>query len=508
MEHLKTAHIVLMVLLVEKYVYSQTCSNLDANVIIIGAGMSGISAANRLHENGMSKILILEALSRSGGRVVSAEIGGVNVSIGATWIQGIDPTNPTLHPLYELAERCGGLEGFYQDYDSETDYDSQGTDITDSERLRWDDYDEAYEGAQELALRLQRDQRCVNASVRYGLTVGGWTPVTPEDNWIDWFNHDYCFGEPPEISSLCESIASSNRTSSNFASTSASEGGDYFVTDQEGFEKLITCLATDVLEESDNQLRLGVTINEIDWSNEDCVCVRTNENEPDNQYCARYAISTLSVGVLQNGTVRFVPELPDSKVRTIGKFKMVDYIHIIIEFSEVFWDPTELIGHIHPDRGYYALFINLNMNYPSNPKLLAAVLSGSNAERVVRQPLADTTSEIIQVLQSIYPDRNVSTPINMIIPDWTTNPLFWGAYSDAPVGIIQEDYEKLAAPIRNLYFSGEATSSEYSGFVHGAYFAGIDTAEKIIQRASSASNAQLSAQIMFFVVLCVVLSLL
>ena len=502
MEYLKTAHIILMVLLsVESFVCSQNCPNLDANVIIIGAGMSGISAANRLHESGTNKILILEASSRIGGRVASVEIGNVNVSIGATWIQGIDPNNPTLHPLYELAQRCGGIEGFYQDYDSETNYDSQGVDITDSERLRWDDYDTAYEGAQKLALRLQRGQGCVNSSVRYGLTVSGWTPVTPEDNWIDWFNHDYCFGEPPESSSLCMAISSSNKTSSSFSSDSG--GGDYLVTDQEGFEKLITCLSRDVLTQSDNQLALGATVKEIDWSNEDCICVTTNEN---NQYCARYAISTLSLGVLQNGTVRFVPQLPNSKLQTIGKFKMADYIHIIIEFSEVFWDSTEVIGHIHNDRGYYPLFVNLNMNFPGDPKLLLAVLSGSNAVRVVSQPLADTMSEIIQVLQTIYPDRNVSTPINMIIPDWTINPLFWGAYSDAPVGIIEEDYGKLAAPVRNLYFSGEATSSEYSGFVHGAYFAGIDTAEQIIQRGfpdSSASNTQLSPLVVFFVVLCI-----
>ena len=127
MKQSKTIFLGLIALFVVKHGCCQSCTKLDANVIIIGAGMSGISAANRLHENGTSKILILEALPRTGGRIANVEIGGVNVSIGATWIQGIDPINPTLHPLYELAQRCGGLGGFYQDYDSETVYDSQGS---------------------------------------------------------------------------------------------------------------------------------------------------------------------------------------------------------------------------------------------------------------------------------------------------------------------------------------------------------------------------------------------
>ena len=508
MKQLKYIFLVLIALLVVKFGCCQTCTNLDASVIIIGAGMSGMSAANRLHENGTNNILILEALPRTGGRVANVEVDGVNVSIGATLIQGIDPTNPTLHPLYELAERCGGLDGVYHDYDSQTDYDSQGsTNFTGSKTLRYDDYDVAFERAQELALQLQQVQGCTNASIRYGLTAGNWTPMTPEDMWIDWYNHDFCVGEPPESSSLCEAITNIDTTYTRFLSANTTEGEDYFVTDREGFQKLITCMARGIFEQRGNQLHLNSTVTVIDWSNEECVCVQASENGQHNKYCALYAISTLSVGVLQNETVQFVPQLPDMKMEAIGKFKMANYINIIMEFSEVFWDATEFIAHIHNDRGYYPIFINFNLVDSRNPKILAAVLTGSNADRVARQPLANTISEIRQVLESIYPGRNV-TPTNVIVPDWDVNPLFYGSFSDAPVGLTHDDYGKLAAPIGNLYFSGEATSREYYGFLHGAYFAGIDTADEIIRRgfpASSASSIQISTSIIM--ILCAIVNL-
>ena len=44
-------------------------------VLIIGAGMAGLSAANHLLKNSEPDFLILEARGRIGGRIVSTQIG-------------------------------------------------------------------------------------------------------------------------------------------------------------------------------------------------------------------------------------------------------------------------------------------------------------------------------------------------------------------------------------------------------------------------------------------------
>ena len=46
-----------------------TCENLDANVIIMGAGMAGISAAKALYDSGVRRFLILEGTDRIRGRI-------------------------------------------------------------------------------------------------------------------------------------------------------------------------------------------------------------------------------------------------------------------------------------------------------------------------------------------------------------------------------------------------------------------------------------------------------
>ena len=49
-------------------------------VIIIGAGMSGLSAANHLIQNGCDSFCILEGRGRIGGRIVSIPLGQQKVS--------------------------------------------------------------------------------------------------------------------------------------------------------------------------------------------------------------------------------------------------------------------------------------------------------------------------------------------------------------------------------------------------------------------------------------------
>ena len=75
------------------------------------------------------------------------------------------------------------------------------------------------------------------------------------------------------------------------------------------------------------RLLLGAVVTTIDWSSNDCVCVTANLNGEAKQYCGRYAIPTVSVGVLQAKEIQFIPELPEWKQEVIGRFGMSIYIH-------------------------------------------------------------------------------------------------------------------------------------------------------------------------------------
>ena len=51
--------------------------------LIVGAGLSGLTIANALLENGENDFIVLEARSRTGGRILTEE----GIDLGATWFQ-------------------------------------------------------------------------------------------------------------------------------------------------------------------------------------------------------------------------------------------------------------------------------------------------------------------------------------------------------------------------------------------------------------------------------------
>lgn len=47
----------------------------DVRIVIVGCGMSGVAAAQRLVESGFKQVRIVEATGRSGGRILTQTLG-------------------------------------------------------------------------------------------------------------------------------------------------------------------------------------------------------------------------------------------------------------------------------------------------------------------------------------------------------------------------------------------------------------------------------------------------
>ncbi|HWA99131.1 MAG TPA: FAD-dependent oxidoreductase, partial [Pirellulales bacterium] len=73
--------------------------NRKADVVVIGAGVSGLAAARELTAKKLDCI-VLEARNRIGGRVWSDRAWGATLDLGASWIHGIRG-----NPIYELAQQ-------------------------------------------------------------------------------------------------------------------------------------------------------------------------------------------------------------------------------------------------------------------------------------------------------------------------------------------------------------------------------------------------------------------
>ena len=99
---------------------NETTNELTRDVVIIGAGPSGLTAAYRLQQAGHT-VAVLEARERVGGRTWNNHIDGAFLEIGGQWI------SPDQTVLTELVEELG-LKTFSRYREGENLYrDPDGT---------------------------------------------------------------------------------------------------------------------------------------------------------------------------------------------------------------------------------------------------------------------------------------------------------------------------------------------------------------------------------------------
>ncbi|PSS20807.1 Polyamine oxidase [Actinidia chinensis var. chinensis] len=77
-------------------------------IVIIGAGMAGLTAANKLYttlaSNDSIELCVVEGGTRIGGRINTKEFCGDRIELGATWIHGIKKS-----PIHKIAREISSL---------------------------------------------------------------------------------------------------------------------------------------------------------------------------------------------------------------------------------------------------------------------------------------------------------------------------------------------------------------------------------------------------------------
>jgi monoamine oxidase len=73
---------------------------LQADVVVVGAGFSGLTAARHLHCAGL-RVMVLEARHRVGGRTMAGTLAGVRIDLGGMWV------GPAQTELLALADEFG-----------------------------------------------------------------------------------------------------------------------------------------------------------------------------------------------------------------------------------------------------------------------------------------------------------------------------------------------------------------------------------------------------------------
>ncbi|KAG7014256.1 Polyamine oxidase 1 [Cucurbita argyrosperma subsp. argyrosperma] len=430
-----------------------------SSVIVIGAGVSGLSAAKVLVDNGIDDVVILEASDRIGGRVCKENFGGVSVELGAGWIVGVGGKEP--NPVWELALKSS-LRTCFSDYSNAryNIYDHRSGKIFPSGVAA-----DSYKKAVDTAIQNLRNQGTDADDVSI-VSEPPCTPKTPMELAIDFILHDFEMAEVEPISTYLD-----------FGER------EFLVADERGYEYLLYKMAEDFLftsegKVSDSRLKLNKVVREIQHSRTG-VTVTT---EDGCIYEANYVVLSVSIGVLQSDLISFTPSLPRWKTEAIEKCDVMVYTKIFLKFPYKFWPcgpGKEFFIYAHERRGYYTFWQNMENAYPGSNILVVTITNGES-KRVEAQSDEETLRESMEVLRDMFgPD--IPDAIDILVPRWWSNRFQRGSYSNYPIISDCQIVQNIKEPIGRIFFTGEHTSERFNGYVHGGYLAGIDTSNALLE---------------------------
>ncbi|KAG6011004.1 hypothetical protein E4U21_000035 [Claviceps maximensis] len=439
-------------------------------VAILGGGMAGITAAQALSNNSITDFLIIEYNERIGGRATHRNFGKKRdgspyvVELGANWIQGLGNPSGPQNPIWLLAQKHG-LKNNNSNFRSTLTYNETGhTDYRELLVEYWDAWANAsVKAGQMLADNIQDE------TVRAGLSLAGWNPKHNDmkRQAIDWWCWDWEAATTPEESSLIFGATGDNFTFGQFGE------GNNLVIDPRGYRHMIEEESKTFLKHNDARLLLNTKITNVTYSDKGV----TIRNSDGSCVSAAYAICTFSLGVLQNQEVGFHPPLPEWKRTAISKFSMGAYTKLFMQFSKSFWPKNvQFFLYASPTkRGYYPLWQSLSAKgFLPGSNILFATVTEDESYRVEHQTDEQTKAEMMAVLRQMFPGVDVPEPTAFMYERWTKVPWAYGSYSSWPIGTTLEMHQNLRADVGRLWFAGEATSAEYFGFLHGAWFEGMN----------------------------------
>jgi monoamine oxidase len=419
-------------------------------VIVIGAGAAGLSAAECLATEGVS-VTVLEARNRVGGRIFTWErsVSGFPVELGAEFIHG------RKNDVWDLVH-SGGLRTHKV---PDRHWAFAGNRLT-AINAYWD--------------RLARVTKKIGAvpdedqDVMSWLNEGHGLSNDLRQMALDFVENFHA--APGERMSLA-ALASG-------AKASELEEGEFAFRIHSGYSAINGLLLGRALARN-TRLYLSAPVRAVRWE-PGAVEVETQTPAGIRLLHASRAVITLPLGVLKSGqnAVQFEPALVE-KEKAIRGLKMGHVVKIAMLFRSPFW-PVENFGFIHSDDEWLPVWWA-----DERGPLLTGWAGGPRAEWLGQEDEGSIRAEAFRALSRIFgveQGRIEDLLVDGWRHDWMHDRFALGAYSYTPVGGVELPHQ-LGEPVaETLFFAGEATApSGEQGTVHAAISSGRLAANAVLE---------------------------
>ncbi|MGH9399854.1 MAG: flavin monoamine oxidase family protein [Thermoanaerobaculia bacterium] len=406
------------------------------DVIIVGAGVAGLTAAKELRKASRS-VLVLEAQDRIGGRAhVDSKTFSVPIDYGAGWLHGVDK-----NPLVPLADKLGL-------HRVDTDLDGP---IFVGDRLATD------EEAAACGATWERLEAALEEAAGAGKDPSP-AELIPSDApcaelMLDNVGRFEAGAEIEDTSTIDAALFDS--------------GNDDFI--REGIGTFVAAYGKDV------PVRLGAVVTRIEHGRAG-VTVHLASGE---RFSGRRVLVTVSTGVLAAGKIAVDPPLPQWKLDAIAGLPMGLLNKIVMQFkSDIFGDTKPNSWTLWDGPGHDNIaFVIKPLSAP-----IAIAFYGAKQAAEFEQDDAAALAHAKDALKKMYGPRVDSEFEKSALTKWGQNPWTMGSYSAARPGA-SKMHAVMARPVDDrVFFAGEACARPvFNGSLAGAFESALDASRLLVQ---------------------------
>ena len=412
----------------------------NPDVVIIGAGSAGLSAARTLIAQGKS-VIIVEGADRIGGRAYTeSDTFGVPYDHGCFNVMG-----PKNFPYLDMAKEWG-FDLHYMKGAGEAVF-VNGRKATPDEN---NSYDQAW----------SKMRSAFAKAGRAGLDVSA-ASVMPDD-----------FSDM-EFAGLCQTWMGPMDYGVDFEDLSVQDWwqfgevpSQYMI--KQGYGTLVTRMGENL------PVKLNTPATRVDWSG-DGVAVET----PAGTIRAKTCIVTVSTGVLNAGSIKFTPELPDWKQQAIGHLPMGLLAKVTLQFNEERFGlgKNKWLSYLVPnDMPAEACYF---LTWPFGFDIMIGWIGGQFGWKL---SAAGTDAAVDFALGEVVKMVGSDARKHFVkghLTGWADNPWTYGAYAAATPGHYGARAELAKSLADRLFFAGEAVAGPYITLCSGAYLSGETVAQKV-----------------------------
>jgi monoamine oxidase len=442
-------------------------NNTEYDVIVIGAGMAGLSAAQHLADLGHT-VLVLEAKNRVGGRIHTLKTGdGIPIEMGANMLLNLGSTerlNPLVPLIHHLNLTTLPIDSIHSATFKAKDYFENATKrINEAKRLPWKTWPSLGE-----ILKIE------NLKHRHNLKLNS-TEFRGKQTLIHMIKQQT--GTSPQNVSLLELMNfDTDAESYDFYGAEESPKAAFIIG---GYQQLPEAMAKKAIATGNVKILLNTPVEAVRYDNNGTTVIATH----GEKYTAKRVLCTVPIGVLQNQGIHFLPKLSSEKQQLIKHLKVGFHNKVVLEFKKVFW-PIDTHFLFPSSKNYHHLPEYLNLFHFSNQKAPALVCHFYASEAFFKENADDYIVEkALLPLQETY-GKTATALKDAFVTHWESDPYALGSTSCRNIQCEKGELTNFEKPEQDrVFFAGAHTlANKTRETVQGAYISGVRAALDINHR--------------------------